>query len=258
VTTVTLAHDLPKGAHNLQAWFDLRDETDTYGPKDAQTIKSIFLDAGSTLESPAGAVAALPDTMMIMGDSLTKGYQSTDPTRASDSSNYPLTTFAATLGRALNCEYGIVGQSGQGWANNANSWNEVFPIAFRNYFRGHPRVWPTGLKYLVVAEGTNDGGDITSTVQGWLPQARRAVGGGTWIILVAPFNGGHISQLEAAAAAYKTSSRDAKVVVVTPSAVLSTSNNGAFYTVDGTHPAPLLHPLYGAILAGEILESTAR
>src|SRR5579859_3558906 len=126
-------------------------------------------------------IAIRPHTAVILSDSLTKGFNTTNDSHlvaSSASGNIAPGFYASVLLRGLNAEGGVVGKSGQGWLRTVNAWTGLFPATFANFFSGHARAWPNPLTYLIVNEGTNDtasGASVASAAQTWLSSARAAV-----------------------------------------------------------------------------------
>lgn len=248
-TLLTLASGLSAGTHTIQAWFQSYQEADTWSPQDAEILNGFIVDSGSALASPSGVIALRTKRAMILGDSITNGYD----TDLYATTTYPPATLAQTLLLGLNAEGLTCGKSGIGWLHNATGFAQAFPATYDHYYSGQARDM-TGLDYLIVCMGTNDGSDVTSTVTTWIASARAAVGSTCWIVLVTPFtSNSRTAEIQAAV----TAAADAKCVAVDPSTVLPLISSGGMFKVDSIHPNSLGHAWESSVLTGMVLRATA-
>ena len=254
-SVASLAENLDAGAHQVIAWYELHDESDTYTPRSAQTVRQILLDPGEDLAPPSGFAAIRPYRALILGDSITKGYDTRD-LNDNFPGNYPLSTYATLLGIGLNAEIGIVGFSGQGWTRSSNAWSGVFSNTFPNIDSRHPRLF-AGFDYLIASHGTNDGvSDVTNAAAEWITGARDLAGPRTWIVLIVPFDGSHETEIRAAVSNYRESRpADERVVAVSPQSVVH-SVPGRLFAVDAAHPNTLAMSWWAAALTGQIVAAT--
>ena len=161
---------------------------------------------------PAGAVAAPPPLrprrMLAFGDSIVEGVGSGYKKGSAGDlkANNALSTWAAHVAGALECECSSVGYGRLGWAVDGNgdvppfvctggdarcSWGHVFDGVARTFEACAP-------DYLFVSLGTNDGlihGEradvhtLVSAISTWLARQRSAVGPHAHIVVCVPFGG---------------------------------------------------------------------
>ena len=258
ISGVPLASGLSSGSHTLECWYELNDESNTWTPADAYVIQSIVLDSGASLSAPSGVAALRSKRALILGDSITKGF---DATNSSSLGNYPPLTFAQVLLRALDAEGGQVGKSGQGWLHPGTggvTGGLAFPATWNFVSEGRARSL-SGLDFLIVAHGANDTSDVTTAVSNWLPVARAAVGTSCWILLLTPFSpNARTNEIKSAVATYLAShTSDTKAAAIDLSTVapltpLGGSGTPDLLKFDGIHPNTLGHVWIGATLGGMI------
>ena len=171
----------------------------------------------------------------------------------STSNNDPLSTSIPALAYALDCEYGQVGYGGQGW-EVAGSADVTFANGWNKFATDRTKSLSGVFDYAFVMHGTNDGSNVTSTVQAWIASARTALGANTYIFVVIPVGGFNASYLTAAYNAYVAANpADTKVFLLNPSAKISINYfNGSasnIYAVDGVHPNVLGNARIAGVIA---------
>jgi lysophospholipase L1-like esterase len=246
--TVALATGIASGTHTCEVRYEPGDESDTWTPHSAIRITGWTLDTSATISAPTGNAAARPRKALLMGDSITRGY---------DAANIALTSYGPLLGHALNAEIGIVGYSGQGWGHAATNVAPAFSSTFDYYDSLHARVFPT-LDYLIIAQGTNDGATtgLSSIIQAQLATMRAAVGARPLMVIILPPDGQQANTITTAVVTYIASSFDTRVMLVNLSAgdygFQTGAGSATQFSVDGIHPTTEGHALIAADIAATI------
>jgi hypothetical protein len=276
---LTLASNLSAGPHTLQFWFvssaytvNRWARTATLGnrypaPPQSLRIAGITLDSGATLLAPTGL---RPGRILFYGDSITEGLGALPAQDAT-------MTYAVTCARLFNAEYGIVGNSGQGWTHNTAPTIGVplFGDAYTLHFDQTPR-FPSGRAapppdYVLVNMGTNDWvygvpqNDIgvTNAAFHWLEEMRTYFPS-SQVFLVVPFGGFVQPALVAAYNRYLlVHPADKKVSFIdlasTAQTGLTALGKGATQqSFDGEHPDAPTHLLLGYQLTAAMQTALGR
>jgi hypothetical protein len=213
--------------------------------------------------------------MLIYGDSILQGQNSTGPGSPGTASDSAMLTFGRALAFAFGAEFGALGYGGQGycgWASGASSGNPIAPpplftpandaaSSWNKYYQGLSRLVSSLLApapdYIVIVMGRNDYAVGNSTVAasvGGLLAALRAAAPPAKIFVFIPFAGSAVTGITNGFNAYQ---------VVTPDSscfLLNTHNDSRFnYSIqagptiptmdapaDGTHPWYVFHGVAAA------------
>jgi hypothetical protein len=261
-TNLNLSSSLSTGVSNdIQVYFKASSNSASYGdiwgssgvsPTNVLRIKSVTIDLGGSVSAPV----LLPLRGIIAGDSITAAEHC-----SIDGSDDSTASYAASLGRALNMEVGMLGYGGQAWTLAGNSNIPAFPSTWNYYSSGRARTL-TGLDFFAVMLGVNDfrnsasGSAVQTAIQSWLTAARSGLGSTTKILLIVPPSASYESNITSAFNAYKTETGDINVYLIDgtarlPAGVFGTdSASGPFqYTFDGVHPLIFGHSRIAAIYA---------
>lgn len=216
-----------KPGHLLEVLVKSMTETQARWSTQATAVKltGIILDAGKTISAPP----SLPMNAIFYGDSITEGVRTVNSTATDDTDrNDAGQCWSLEVGRILGAEVGNVGFGATGFNQGGSGSVPSLPNSYSYLYSGVARSFTTTPDFIVLMEGTNDGGDVTSaatTVLNGLIAATTT----TKIIVLRPFNGtSHASQLQAAIAACTAPSR---VTYVDTAGWFNTSNSS-----DGLHP----------------------
>lgn len=130
---------------------------------------------GTTTQAPT----LFTGRMVCFGDSITQARSA--GTDGNDDSRYG---YALLLGRALNCEVGVIGASGSGYGSGGQGNVPAFynadltQASWSNYMAGKSRLVAGKLSpqpdIVTCNHGRNNSGMTTAQVTGWLAQARAA------------------------------------------------------------------------------------
>ena len=255
---LALASRLKPGKHIVRVWYaSAKISFDRWSasalladgskaPPQSFRLSGITLDPGATLLANAGLQ---PHRIVFYGDSITEGYLLSpfhDATQA-----YP--NYCAAQ---LHAEFGIIGNSGQGWTVLNASSNQVplFLDSWNYYYRNTPR-FPRAsadglLDYILVNMGDNDGlsKDAASPARHTLATQNavaflagiRAANPQSKIFLVAPFSGFYAQSMQSAVDQYnQTHPQDHGVFLIDLgwSAQAGLTNQGPSpQSYDGQHP----------------------
>lgn len=234
--------DLTDTTHDVEVVYVARGNYNnaTWGRE--QSFK--FLGLSLTGASPSLlSSTAKPKKAAVFGDSITEGLANGVGTINNGSVSLSLASYAAYIGKALNCEYGQVGWGAQAWNSGAasggiptfvNSWNFLSNGVSRNI---------TDADYIFVNMGTNDGiGTFGATVpsasvvQAWITSCRAAAPN-AYIFIVVPFGQFMKSVLTTAV----TNAADSKCILIDLGSVASIgltnfSLGASVFSTDGIHP----------------------
>jgi hypothetical protein len=265
---LSLASSLASGSHTVDVILDAENGAQGWANiSNGLWISSIQLDVGS------GTIArtdTLPKRMLIYGDSILQGQNSTGPGSPGTASDSAVLTFGRALAFAFGAEFGALGYGGQGycgWASGANSGNPIAPpplftpandaaSSWNKYYQGLSRLVSSLLApapdYIVIAMGRNDYAVGNSTVAasvGGLLAALRAAAPSAKIFAFIPFAGSAITGITNGFNAYQAAAPDSSCFL------LNTHNDSLFnYSIqagptiptkdapsDGTHPWYAFH-----------------
>lgn len=144
-------------------------------------IDNAVIDDTASMAAPP----VFSKSMIVFGDSITEGFDSTGCGNGATGCDDATYTYAALLARGLQAEYGNIGWGAGGYITNA--WGNV-PMLYNStdasqswnkYFSGQSRLVSGALSpapnYVVVAHGKNDGtSGLAAAVTAWLSAARTA------------------------------------------------------------------------------------
>ena len=151
----------------------------------------------STVQAPAAA----PWTVVVFGDSIAEGVRTVNQTATNDTDRNDATLgWAYGLGREMGAEVGVVGFGSQGLATAGSGGVPPLSQSWNLLANGVAR--PTGAaapNLIVVESGTDDGSTVVTSAALTLLNGLLASYPNTPIAVLAPFNGTHASELQAAA-----------------------------------------------------------
>jgi hypothetical protein len=217
-------------------------------------IQSLQFDGGATV-SPYPIIR--PKNCFVLGDSFLTGYNGL--TYTSGTTPYytvvdPSMTWANYMAYAMNCEVGIVGVGSQGYTAAGNNSYPSLPSTWDHYDSTHARSFSPAPDYVINAEGVNDHGISSVTmqadVQSWLTAVRSALPSAA-VFLYIPV-GGESSDETGTGGANATPIRNAvaaqgdpNVFLIDSGTALVTADNWSYTTWfspnDGLHPAQTSH-----------------
>lgn len=199
------------GGHLLEVVVKSMTETQSRWSPQATAVNliGIVVDAGATLTKPT----ALPLNAIFYGDSITEGVRTLNSTATNDTDrNDAAQGWACRAAQILGAEVGIVGFGATGFINSGSGSVPALPTSYNLLYSGVSRSFAVAPDFIVLMEGTNDGGDVTTPATTVLNGLIAATPATTKIVVLRPFNGtGHASQLQAAIAACTAPSRCAYV-----------------------------------------------
>lgn len=227
-----------KGGHLLEVLVKSMTETQTrWSPQTtAVSLTGIILDSGKVCSAPP----ALPTSLLFYGDSITEGVRTVNSTATNDiDRNDAAQCWSLEVARILGMEASNVGFGGSGFTVTGSGGIPVLGASYNQIYSGFARSFATSPAAIILMEGTNDGGDVTSAATGALNSLIAATT--SKIIVLRPFNGtAHASQLQAAIAACSTPSRCTYVDTAGWFTTANSSDNLHPYGVENlTHIAPL-------------------
>jgi lysophospholipase L1-like esterase len=200
-----------KGGHLLEVVVKSMTETQARWSTQATAVSltGIVLDAGATLTKPP----ALPLNAIFYGDSITEGVRTLNGTASADTDrNDAAQGWAYRAAQILGAEAGIIGFGGSGFTVTGSGGVPVLSTSYNLIYSGVSRSFAVAPDFIVLMEGTNDGGDVTTAATTALNGLIAATTATTKIIVLRPFNGtAHASQLQAAIAACTTPARCAYI-----------------------------------------------
>lgn len=248
--TVTLATGLADTTHTLELHFAAGISTyDRWTTPDYNLkITGFTLDPSKVVSSPT----LLSGRMVVYGDSHAEGVEDIGDGVDVDNQD-ALQTFSALIGRALNCEYGIIGFAGQGYQDTGQGNVPELSNAWNLYWSGQSRLsgglFSPAPDWVVSAHGHNDSGASDGTVQAAVESqiaAWRAAAPSAKIAICVPPG----QQKRSAITAAELAAGDATSYLVDAAedllhgSYLQTPTNSVHLTVRG-------HARYGAILSAE-------
>lgn len=201
--TITLASSLAAGTYDFCVLFQavgLISGGDRWTtPRESVKITAVTIPADATLI----AARLRAGRMVIFGDSITEGLHNKGTTLAvaDQDAGY---TWAHMVAAALDCEVGIVGFGGQGWADPGICNVPTFTSSWDLYSAGRSRLQTALLvptpNRILVAHGENDtsGGSLSATITSTLAAIRVAAGADAAISVLVPFSGDIRSDILAA------------------------------------------------------------
>lgn len=188
------------------------------------------------------------DKAIIFGDSNCEGYEAS-AAGVSVANQKAVYALGVLIGRALECEIGVIGFAGQGWITAGGGNVPAMQDAWDLYSAGQSRL-SGGLlspapKYIISEHGQNDGSSVesaaTTVIGEWQAAAPNAR-----IIICSPSNLDEVASLQAACEA-----TGATFVTTWENLLL------APWASSGSHLNAAGQGRYAAIVAGEILRSSA-
>jgi hypothetical protein len=241
-TTSVSRTGLAAGSHTLEMYFlaaDINNGDRWVTPVNAIRVTGFTLDTGAS----ASAVTARSKTMLFYGDSINEGYLANGTVTTQPAGNNCMTTVAPTLAQALDCEYGVVAFSGQGYAQTGNNGVPFFPNAYNLYSSGRSRL-VNGLlspqpDYILVEHGANLPSSVTSAMVQSMIVNMRAMAPNAKIFQMVPAGG----FARTAITAGFTAAADANAYLIdlgtSYQTGISGTGSGNMYSLDGLHRNPL-------------------
>lgn len=240
-----------KPGHLLEVLVKSMTETQARWSTQSTAVKltGVILDTGKILSAPP----ALPLKAIFYGDSITEGVRTVNMTGASDTDrNDAGQGWSLEVGRLLGAEVGNVGFGATGFNNGGSGGVPALPNSYNLLYAGVARSFASSPDFIVLMQGTNDGGDVTANATAVLNGLLSATA--AKIILLRPFDGiapgngtAHATQLQAARAAC---SAPARVTYVDTSGWFTTSNAS-----DSLHPYGVENITHIAPLAAAAIKS---
>ncbi|MDD5165009.1 MAG: GDSL-type esterase/lipase family protein [Candidatus Pacebacteria bacterium] len=262
--TVVLASGLADSDHSVQVYYEQGGFEDTWYARSAVNVTGWEVDVGKTISAPTAATGLRSKRMIVLGDSISRGYNAEADSSGVDhtgtGSTFVQDSWAMLVGQALDAEVGIKAYSGAGYRKYGSGPSVTATFDHLDYIHAQPL--PYGVDYLIIAEGANDyQTDVTTSVKELLRMARAQVGPNTYIFLMPSFltlnniNGNPevTSQIQAGLAAYKaTNPSDSRVYFFSIGNIFGAANpyGPMTYTNDAIHPNKPGH----ALLASKIVE----
>lgn len=233
---------LSAGSHTVDVFFraiNVNAADRWGGAADAQPVSALLL-SGFTLEAGAtySAPVARSKRMLFFGDSITEGYYAIS--NGNPGGNSSQQTVPVFLAPALDCEFGQIGYSAQGYAKTGNGGVPTLTSAIPFYSNGRSRLVGGLLSpapdYVCVmhgANGTNSATAVQSTID-----IIRAAAPAARIFIMVPAGGYGRSAIAAGVAAR---SADANLAMIDLGAAyqpgMDNSGSGGQYSNDGgLHP----------------------
>lgn len=250
-TQITLATGLSDTTHTLEvvlvacAW-DSKDRWNT--PIMAFRVTGMELDPLKDVATPD----IYSGRMIVYGDSHSEGHE---VTAAGVSVTNQDASLAAPfiLGRAFECEVGVVAFAGQGWAVSNGSNHNVPKLedAWDFYYSGQSRLsgglFSPAPGFIVVLEGKNDSSGVQAAVEATLPGWRTAAPSARIVVGLPPN-----LENEAVIRAGVTSVSDANTVVVDQNEQLAVGP-----WIFGSHINQRGHSRWAAIIAKQSSTNSA-
>ena len=216
------------GGHLLEVRFKSMTETQLrwVTQTTALNLVGIVLDATKTLALPK----TLPKSGIFFGDSITEGCRTVKASGTPDlNSHDAFLGWAPEVARLLGAEFGIIGFSAQGYLQGGVGGVPTFPNTYNLLYSGVSRSFTNAPDFIVINQGTNDSGDITSAITTVLNGLIAATPKTTRIVVLRPFKDTtHTTQLQNAIAACTTPTR---CMFVDTAGFFTTANSS-----DSLHP----------------------
>ncbi len=261
---IVLATGLSDTDHSVQVYYEQGGFEDIWYARSMVNITGWEVDVGKTISAPTVATGLRSKRMIVLGDSISRGYNAEADSSGVDhtatGSTFVQDAWAMLVGQALDAEVGIKAYSGAGYRKYGAGPSITATFDHLDYLHSQPL--PYGLDYLVIAEGTNDyQTDVSSSVKELLKLARAQVGPNTYIFLMPSFltlndlnvNPEVTAQIQAGLAAYKTAyPSDSRVYLFNIGDIFGAANpySPQMYTTDAIHPNKAGH----ALLASKIVD----
>jgi len=214
----------------------------------AVSLTGIILDTGKVLRAPP----ALPRKAIFFGDSITEGVRTLNSTATGDTNrNDAGQCWSLEVGRILGAEVGNVGFGAAGFIATGSGSVPALPNSYNLLYAGVARSFSPEPDFIVLMEGTNDSGNVTSAATTVL-NGLLAATSTTKIIVLRPFNGTtHAASLQAAIAACSAPSRCTYVDTAGFFVTANSSDNLHPYGVENiVNIAPKVANAVRAVLAG--------
>ena len=238
--------------HELEVVVKSTSETinrwNTAAPGTAVRLAGVALQPGASVQRPRSA----PWSILFYGDSITEGVRTVNQTATNDTDRNDATLgWAYRLGQLMGAEVGVVGFGATGLTVGGSGGVPALPSSY-NYIASNVLRTGPAPDLIVINEGTNDSGSVTSAALTVL-NALIAQYPDTPIALLVPFNQTHVSDLQLAA---QTCNRPALVHLVQTSGILNPANGIDSLGLHPTGPnntgfvAPRLASLLMPILLG--------
>lgn len=194
-------------AHMLEVRFKAMTETQLRWATQATAVSliGVTLDSGKALSLPP----KLPLSIVGFGDSITEGCRTLHAAGTPDVASHDAAqSWLAEVAKRMGAEYGNIGFSAQGCLQGGVGSVPSFPNTWNYLYGTTPRVWTTAPDYIFINQGTNDTGDITSTMTTVLNGMLAATPTTTKIFVMRPYKDTtHTTQLQAAIAACSAPTR---------------------------------------------------
>lgn len=238
-----------KGGHLLEVLVKSTSETQLRWGTQTTAVKltGIILDNGKTISAPP----ALPLKAIFYGDSITEGVRTVNMTATNDTDrNDAGQCWSLEAGRILGAEVGNVGFGATGFNQAGSGGVPALTASYNFLYSGVARSFAAQPDFIVLMQGTNDSGDVTTNATAVL-NGLLAATTTSKIIVLRPFNGSaHGAQLQAAIA---DSTAPARCFYIDTTGFFNTTNSSDALHPYGneniTHIAPLVAAAIRTVLA---------
>lgn len=220
----------------------------------AVSLTGIILDAGKVLRTPT----KLPLKAIFFGDSITEGVRTLNSTANGDTNrNDAGQCWSLEVGRILGAEVGNVGFGAAGFIATGSGSVPALPNSYNLLYAGVARSFSPEPDFIVLMEGTNDSGNVTSAATAVL-NGLLAATSATKIIVLRPFKDAtHAASLQAAIAACSAPARCNYVDTTGYFTTANSSDNLHPYGVENlVNIAPRVANAVRAVLSGAAVPPT--
>ncbi|MDD5164996.1 MAG: peptidoglycan-binding protein [Candidatus Pacebacteria bacterium] len=260
---MTLATGLSSGSHSAQVYYEQGGVEDSWPANSLVKITGWEIEAGKSISTPTYADGLRPKRMMILGDSITRGYSAEADASGVDHTTtgqtYVQDSWGMLFGQKLDAEVGIKAYSGQGYRTIGAG--PYVTATFDYVDSQHAQPLPSDLDYFVIAQGANDyQTDITTSVKELLTLSRTQLGPNTKIFLMPSFlslndlnvNSEFTTEIQAGLAAYQAAyPSDSKVYYFNIGNIFGAVNQfgPTTYEIEYIHPNRAGHALLATNVA---------
>jgi len=209
--------------HTLEVFIKSTTETQTRWAENAPTaviVTSIQIASGASYKAPS----TRPNRAIFYGDSITEGVRTLGYTAANDTDrNDNLASWSASVARALNAEYGIVGFGGSGLTVTGSGAVPPTPQTFNLTVPGVARSFQASPNFIFINLGTND---ESATSAAFVTAASALLQGlvqncpSSRIIVMTPFDQEHAADWQTAVAQFP----GARIAIMDTSGFLVVAN----------------------------------
>ncbi|WP_292041459.1 LamG-like jellyroll fold domain-containing protein [Massilia sp. UBA6681] len=124
------------------------DNTRWVDPVEGVKLTGVTIDSGATLSKPA----ALPQSVLVYGDSITEGFRTIDAYLAVTARH----SWAYVMAEVLGVELGMAAFTGQGFTKIGNGNIPALPSTYDKLYPGKDRTFNPAPDLIVINMGTND------------------------------------------------------------------------------------------------------